>query len=187
MGSGVSLRSFGVLLLFIGHSMVLVSGRLCSGEKTVLDANANGVKTTLVMPDKLLTGTFTASNVSIPRNGNDAMIFDLTFELKEDEIKFAQKSGLEFPISCSPTFTPDGFKYTIDVDVRLKKPIPGMKFEFDATRKGIHDGKCGGDEELCTGWVALIVHGVLDVLAIIAFCIYWFWYRPKHTGKQTVQ
>ncbi|KAI6211216.1 hypothetical protein M3Y96_00410300 [Aphelenchoides besseyi] len=216
MGSGVSLRSFGVLLLFIGHSMVLVSGQFSSdGEKTVFDAKAKSGKTTLETAGKSLKGTFSADDVDISQSGIDVtfdfggceikgkmrksgdditykvgdktMNFDLTFELEEDKITFAQKSGFEFPIPCSPTFTGDSPKYTIDVYVELDEAIAGMKFEFGAPQKKGSNGDGSGSNQnnadgagLGGGWIALIVVGVLIVLAIIAFCVYWFWYRPKH-------
>ncbi|KAI6211201.1 hypothetical protein M3Y96_00408700 [Aphelenchoides besseyi] len=227
MGSGVSLRSFGVLLLFIGHSMVLVSGQFSSdGEKTVFDAKAKSGKATLETDDYLLKGTFTASNVNIPTgvinvifnfgdckiNGNmiksgtgflyelinQTMQFDPTFEVKEDGINFMHNDDIVSSKPCTPKFTGAEDKYTIDINVKLAKAIPGLKIEFDAPQAKNNtaqkaEGAGGKDKsapaaaeakKLLPLWIALGVLGVFGVLGIICFCVYWFWYRPKHKDEK---
>ncbi|KAI6181756.1 hypothetical protein M3Y98_00863300 [Aphelenchoides besseyi] len=219
MGSGVSLRSFGVLLLFIGHSMVLVSGQFSSdGETTVFNAKAKSGKATLETDDYLLKGTFTASNLNIPniaidvtvnfggckikgQIGNDTINLDMTVEVEEDGITFTGRENQVFSIPCTPKFTGAEDKYTIDVNVKLAKVIPGLKIEFDAPQAknntaqkaegaGNKDKSAPAAAEakkLLPLWIALGVLGVFGVLGIICFCVYWFWYRPKLNGKQTVQ
>ncbi|KAI6201714.1 hypothetical protein M3Y96_00871800 [Aphelenchoides besseyi] len=160
MGFGVSLRSFGVLPLFIGHSMVLVFDQFsCSEEKTIFDAKAKSGEAKLETTDQLLTRTFKASQHSSNRatfnfdgcmakekigtighvifNLDDStMTFELTVELKDDEITFTARRGYKIPVSCSPTFYRIGEEQcTIDVGVELEKKIPGMNSNLMRHRK----------------------------------------------------
>ncbi|KAI6206221.1 hypothetical protein M3Y94_00883000 [Aphelenchoides besseyi] len=134
MGSGLSIGSFGLLLLLIACSMVLVSSQFASeGQKTVFDAKEKSGKATLETSSKSLTGAFKANGATIAPNtdvdatfdfggckitgklykrtkinfevGGATMNLDLTFELAETGIKFKQENGASFPaITCTTTF-----------------------------------------------------------------------------------
>ncbi|KAI6206220.1 hypothetical protein M3Y94_00882900 [Aphelenchoides besseyi] len=174
MGSGLSLGSFGLLLLFIACSMVLVSSQFASeGQKTVFDAKEKSGKVTLQTTGKLLKGTFkgvynTLAVSAIFKIGGceltgmfykggkmmyevdgKTMAFDTTLEITETKIKVTGSNGQKYEATCQFTFTPipgDNSKFTLEVDVQLDEALPGLKFEFDASQKGTGGKKSDSGE-----------------------------------------